>query len=118
MLAQKNAAGPGELWQSRPKIGLLSANSGQRHPIISRQIWELGAAKELLATSRMPGIPDPTEELPTRNHDVDVPALLLVEVTDGPHRVRDALGSVQGVMDVLHASSMQEALLCLAAREV
>ncbi|MGH9218096.1 MAG: PAS domain-containing protein, partial [Vicinamibacterales bacterium] len=66
----------------------------------------------------MPGNPYPTEELPASNRGVDVPALLLVEVADGPHRIRHALVSVQGVMDVLHASSMEEALSCLAQRQV
>jgi diguanylate cyclase (GGDEF)-like protein/PAS domain S-box-containing protein len=66
----------------------------------------------------MPVNPNPTEELAARNRDADVPALLLVEVSDGPHRVRDALVSVHGVMDVLHASSIPDALSCLSKRPV
>ena len=66
----------------------------------------------------MSGRPYPTEELPAGNRGVDVPALLLVEVADGPQRIRHALASVQGVMDVLHASSMEEALSCVAQRPV
>ena len=62
--------------------------------------------------------PYPAQLRLAREHGVDTPKLLLVELADGPQPVRDVLTSVDGVMDVVHVSSLAGALSCLPARPV
>src|SRR5687768_2216727 len=96
---------------------LLSAKEGP-DATVSPHRTPSARQRNCSVRSLMAARPYPAQLRLAREPGADTPTLLLVELAGGPRPVRDVLTSVDGVMDVVHVSSLAGALSCLPTRPV